>query len=35
LKPEQYHLRETVDGEAEVLIGRRTYRVETGELRPA
>jgi hypothetical protein len=27
-------LRETVDGEAEVLIGRRTYRVPSGELRP-
>lgn len=28
-------LRETVDGEVEVLIGRRTYRLPAGELRPA
>jgi hypothetical protein len=28
-------LRETVDGEAELLIGKRTYRVPAGELRPA
>jgi hypothetical protein len=28
-------LRETGDGEAEVLIGARTYRVAAGELRPA
>ena len=35
LKPEQYHLRETVGGEAEVLIGKRTYRAPAGELRPA
>jgi hypothetical protein len=27
-------LRETIDGEAEVLIGTRTYRVAAGELRP-
>jgi len=29
------YLRETVDGNAEVLIGKRTYRVPAGELRPA
>jgi len=28
-------LRETVDDHAEVLIGTRTYRVRTAELRPA
>jgi hypothetical protein len=28
-------LRETVDGEAELLIRKRTYRVPAGELRPA
>lgn len=28
-------LRETVDGQAELLIGARTYRVPAGELRPA
>jgi hypothetical protein len=28
-------LRDTVDGEAELLIGTRTYRVPAGELRPA
>jgi hypothetical protein len=28
-------LRETIDGECEVLIGTRTYRVAAGELRPA
>jgi hypothetical protein len=28
-------LRETVDGHAELLIGKRTYRVSMGELRPA
>jgi hypothetical protein len=28
-------LRETVDGEAELLIGKRTYRVPPSELRPA
>jgi hypothetical protein len=28
-------LRETVDGEVELLIGTRTYRVNRGELRPA
>ena len=27
-------LRETVDGEVEVLIGKRTFRVPVGELRP-
>jgi hypothetical protein len=35
LKPEQYHLRETVDGEAELLIGRRTYQLPKAELRSA
>jgi hypothetical protein len=35
LKPEQYDLRETIGGEAEVLIGKRTYRVAAGELRSA
>ena len=28
-------LRETVDGDAELLIGKRTYRVPPSELRPA
>jgi len=28
-------LRETVEGEAELLIGKRTYRVSPSELRPA
>ena len=35
LKPEQHHLRETVDGEAEVLIGTRTLRLPKTELRSA
>jgi hypothetical protein len=35
LKPEQYHLREAVDGQVEVLIGTRTYRMHKGELQPA
>jgi hypothetical protein len=29
------YMRETVDGEVELLIGMRTYRVNRGELRPA
>ena len=29
------YLRETVDGEVELLIGTRTYRVAAGELQPA
>lgn len=30
-----HYLRETVDGQAEVMIGTRTYRVAAGELRSA